>query len=266
LLHRLWERALPASYSTLWRLLHADAIRPWRHRMWLFPKDPLLLEKAVPILDLYRGQWDGAPLGPQDAIVCADEMPGLQALSRTVRKGKAEFEYTRNGTTCYLAFWEARTGKVAGEFAPSTGIEPFERALGHVLERPWLRDKKRVFLIVDNGSSHHPSTSPARIARRFPQVTTVHLPVHSSWLNQAEQWFSIVSRKALTPRNFESTEALEQRVLAFEQRWNQDAVPFKWEFGRERLAQLMAKMGQKDPLYARHDPAAYDPNNYRTLQ
>ena len=126
-----------------------------------------------------------------------------------------------------------------------------------------------MFLIVDHGSSHHPSTAPARIARRFPQATTGYLPVHSSWLNQAEQWFSIESRKALTPRSFASTEELERRVLAFEQRWNRwsrDASPFKWEFGRERLAQLMAKMGQKDPLYARHDPNAYHPDNYRTVQ
>jgi hypothetical protein len=70
------------SYSTVWRLLDQDALRPWYRRGWLFPRDPLLLEKGSRVLDLYHRRWEGEPLGPQDCVVCADEISGLQALSR----------------------------------------------------------------------------------------------------------------------------------------------------------------------------------------
>ena len=79
---QLWDLGVPMSYSTVWRLLARDALRPWRQEQWLFPRDPLLLEKATPILELYQRRWNGEPLSPQDCVLCADEMTGLQAKSR----------------------------------------------------------------------------------------------------------------------------------------------------------------------------------------
>lgn len=70
------------SGATIWRWLSQDAIRPWRYRSWIFPRDPLFLEKAAPILDLYQGVWQGQPLGPQDFVLCADEKPSIQARRR----------------------------------------------------------------------------------------------------------------------------------------------------------------------------------------
>jgi hypothetical protein len=70
------------SEATIWRWLSQDAIRPWRYRSWIFPRDPLFLEKAAPILDLYQGVWQGQPLGPQDFVLCADEKPSIQARRR----------------------------------------------------------------------------------------------------------------------------------------------------------------------------------------
>lgn len=85
---------------------------------------------------------------------------------------------------------------------------------------------------MDNGRSHHPSTSPARIHAQFLQVTTIHLPTHSSWLNQVELYFSIVHRKALTPANLPSVAALEARLCQFQYAYNQPAEPFRWQYTR----------------------------------
>jgi hypothetical protein len=108
-----------------------------------------------------------------------------------------------------LGFFDVFSGRVYGETSPKTGIEPFEAALGRCLAQPRYQDAERLFLIVDNGSSHHPSTSPDRLRHQFPNLTTVHLPVHSSWLNQIEIYFSIVHRKALSPRDFPSAHSAE---------------------------------------------------------
>jgi hypothetical protein len=252
------ELGIPMSYTTVWRTLAQDAIRPWLHEQWLFPKDPCLVEKATPVLELYHRSWQGQPLGPRDYVLCADEMTGLQATSRIhatlpagpKRRRRFEFEYERHGTLCYLAFLDVFTGKVYGETSPKSGIEPFEAALACLLAQPPYREAERLFLVVDNGSSHHPSTSPARIRRQFPKVEVVHLPVHSSWLNQIEIYFSIVHRKALTPLDFDSLAALEQRLKWFEWHYNRFAQPFRWNYTREKLEAFVEKLAAHEDFLA----------------
>ena len=272
----VWERAcdlgLTLSYSTLWRRLHEDALRPWLFQQWLFPRDPLLLEKATPVLELYHRRWEGQPLGPRDLVLSADEMSGLQALSRihsglppapaageplpgrpgrpVDRRARVEFEYQRHGTVCYQAFLNVFTGKVYGEVHDRSDIETFERTLGHCLAQPGYAAAERVFLIVDNGSSHHPSTSPARIQAQYPQVTTVHLPTHSSWLNQIELYFSILHRKALTPSDFPSVAALEERLYRFQHAYNQRAEPFRWQYTRHDLEAYIQRLALHEERFA----------------
>jgi hypothetical protein len=246
------------SYSTVWRVLHRDALRPWLHEQWLFPKDPRLLEKALPVLELYHRQWQGQPLGPRDYVLCADEMTGLQAVSRIHttlpagpgRRRRFEFEYQRHGTLCYLAVLDVFSGRVYGETSERTGIAPFEACLRRCLQQRHYQEAERLFLIVDNGSSHHPSTSPARLQAQFPNLTTVHLPVHSSWLNQIEIYFSIVHRKALTPLDFPSLAALEQRLKWFCWHYNQFAQPFRWNFTREKLEAFVARLSHHEEFLA----------------
>ena len=74
--------AKPISRSTVWRILATDAIKPWRYKYWIFPRDPHFAEKAGPILDLYAGTWQGQPLGPKDHILSADEKTSIQARIR----------------------------------------------------------------------------------------------------------------------------------------------------------------------------------------
>ncbi len=66
------------SGATLWRWLDRDAIRPWRYRSWIFPRDPEFSEKAGRVLDLYEGRWENKPLGPKDFVLCADEKTSIQ--------------------------------------------------------------------------------------------------------------------------------------------------------------------------------------------
>jgi hypothetical protein len=105
---------------TVWRWLSQDAIKPWQHRSWIFPRDPLFAQRALPILDLYAGTWQGERLHPGDYVVCADEKPSIQARkrkaqTRPARHGegqKVEHEYERTGALCYLAAWDARRAKI----------------------------------------------------------------------------------------------------------------------------------------------------------
>ena len=241
------------SYSTVWRRLHEDALRPWFYRPWLFPRDPDLLAKAGPVLELYHGRWQGAPLGLRDVVLSADELTQLQALSRLQpslppapgKQGRYEFEYERHGTLCYLAFLDVFSGRVYGETAAQNGIEPFDTALEHCLQQERYRDAERVFLIVDNGCAHHPSTSPARLRVQHPHVTLVHLPVHASWLNQVELYFSILKRKALHPADFPDTKALQQRIMRFQCRYNEAPQPFRWNYTRQDLAAHVRRLQEK---------------------
>jgi hypothetical protein len=73
----------------------------------------------------------------------------------------------------------------------------------------------------------------------------VHTPIHASWLNQIEIYFSIVQRKALTPNAFSSRTEVEQRLLGFQRYYENIAKPFEWKFTRADLGELMKKLDQQ---------------------
>ena len=106
---------------------------------------------------------------------------------------------------------------------------------------------------MDNGSSHRGKKAIDRLSARFPNAVMVHTPIHASWLNQAEIYFSIVQRKVLSPNDFTDLADVEQRLAAFEQRYNQRARPFKWKFTHADLADLLARIEHHEPLPA-HTP------------
>jgi DDE superfamily endonuclease len=133
------------SGTTIWRWLATDAIRPWAHRSWIFPRDPDFEPKAARVLDLYRA-------------------------------------------------------KLFGRLEPTTGIAPFGRLVEQVMRQEPYRSARRVFWMVDNGSSHRGMASVRRLAQQWPRAHLVHTPVHSSWLNQVKIYLSIVQRKCLTPQ------------------------------------------------------------------
>lgn len=239
------------SASTVRRWLAADAIKPWQHRSWIFPRDPDFAFKAGRVLDLYARTFDGVALDDDDYVLSADEKPGVQARqrihpSRPARPGRqpirVEAEYRRHGTLAYLAAYDVHQAQVIGHCAPTTGIEPFTALVTKVMSREPSASARRVFWIVDNGSSHRGWTAAARLTDAFPNAIMIHTPVHASWLNQVEIYFSVVHRKLLTPDNTASLDELADRITAFEARYNQAAEPFDWRFTRDDLDHLLHRI------------------------
>lgn len=240
--------------TTLWRWLTEDAIRPWAHRSWIFPRDPHFKAKADRVLELYEGSWQGRPLRPSDCVLSTDEKTSIQARRRIHaslppaphRPMRIEHEYERQGAWAYLAAWDVRRAKVYGRCERKTGIAPFERLVAQVMAQEPYRSAARVFWIMDNGSAHRGERCLARLRQRWPSIIAVHTPVHASWLNQVEVYFSVLQRKALTPNGFTTLAELEDRLLRFQEHYATVARPFEWKFTRRDLARLLARLRVQD--------------------
>jgi hypothetical protein len=242
--------AAQISGTTIWRWLDADAIRPWQHRSWIFPRDQHFAEKAGRVLDLYQGRWQDQALRSDEFVISADEKTSIQARARLhpslpAQPGepmRVEFEYERGGALAYLAAWDVHRAKVFGRCSATSGIVPFGALVRDVMSQSPYREAKRVFWIVDNGSSHRGAASCRRLQGEFANLVLVHLPVHASWLNQIEIYFSVVQRKALTPNDFPCLCAVAKRLADFQSYYEQIARPFEWKFTRSDLAKLLAKL------------------------
>jgi hypothetical protein len=236
--------------TTLGRWLSADALRPWAHRQWIFPRDPAFEHKAGRVLDLYEGHWEGQPVGEGDFGISADEKTSIQARRRihpclapaAGRPMRVEHEYERCGAWAYLAASDVRRGEIYGRCERTTGIVPFGRLIHQVMRQEPYRSARRVFWVLDNGSSHRGQRCIDRLHKRWPRLIPVHTPVHASWLNQIEIYFSIVQRKLLTPNDFQSLEHLKRSLLDFQTHYEAVAQPFQWKFTRSDLARLLVKL------------------------
>lgn len=239
------------SVSTIHTWLQEDAIRPWTHRSWVTPRDPHFFEKAAPALDLYERRWKGKPLGVGDVVVCADEKTCIQVLERVVpltspgpgRPTRVEHEYVRKGVLVYQAALIVGTGRVRGQCVSSNTAAAFRALVDTVLGAEPCRSASRVFWITDNGGAHHPKSFPAWLAEHHPKAVSVFLPVHASWLDQAEIYFSILQKKALTPLDVVDADGLRDRILGFERRYNRTARPFRWGFTRRDLRRVLEGLG-----------------------
>ena len=247
--------AASLSSSTVQRWLSEDVLRPWRHQSWIFPRAADFEFKAARVLDLYHRFWEGAALHTDEYVVCADEKTSLQPRTRLHptqppapgQPMRVEHEYARGGALAYLAAWDVHRAKLFGRCEPTTGIVPFGNLVEQVMTQEPYISARRVFWILDNGSSHRGAASVERLETAWPNLRVVHLPVHASWLNQIEIYFSIVQRKVVTPSDFPSLQALAATILAFQARYEQIAAPFAWKFTREKLAKLMTKLSQPLP-------------------
>jgi hypothetical protein len=241
------------SGATLWRWLSTDALRPWQHRSWIFPRDPNFAAKASPVLDLYERMWEGAALGTDDFVISADEKTSIQARRRKQptlppapnRPARVEHEYFRGGAWAYLAAWDVHRARLFGHCEVKNGMAPVERLVGEVMSQEPYKSARRVFWIMDNCSAHRGQKAVDRYRAKWPNAILVHTPVHASWLNQIEIYFSIVQRKVLTPNDFCSLAELEDRLLAFQHHYERTASPFKWTFTRRDLHDLLARIAAK---------------------
>lgn len=236
-----------SSGVTIWRWLHADALRPWSRRSWIFSRDPQFAQKAGPVLDLYHRRWQGRPLRRNEYVLCADEKTQIPirtpcAPLQPPAPGhglRVEHEYRRHGVCAYLAAWDVHRARLFGRVVKQISIPAFDALVVEVMSHAPYRAARRVFWIVDGGTIHRGRRAAQRLHARFPNLVLVHLPTHASWLNQIEIYFSILQRKALTPADFPTQAAVAARILGFQRHYEQIAHPFAWQFTRRDLARLM---------------------------
>ncbi|WP_405850293.1 MULTISPECIES: transposase [unclassified Streptomyces] len=150
--------------------------------------------------------------------------------------------YGRGGALAYLAAYDVHQARVFGRTEPRTGIEPFMNLVTQVMSVEPYASAKRVFWIVDNGSSHRGTKAADRLAAAFPNAVMVHTPVHASWLNQVEIYFSVVQRKVVSLNDFTDLAQVGDRLRAFEDRYNATAQPFQWKFATSDLDELLARL------------------------
>lgn len=243
------DQGIVASISdtTIWRWLSADAIKPWKVRSWIFPRDPQFAEKAGRVLDLYHRQFEGERLDRRDYVVSMDEKTQLQILERRApttaprarRPIRVEHEYRRHGTVAYLAGWDVHHANLFGRIEATISNQSFDGLVDEIMSSYPYCQARRVFFVVDNGTIHRGQASIDRTHARWPNAHLIHLPIHASWLNQVEIYFSVLQRKVLTPQDIPTEQELTARILAFQQHYAQTAQPFEWKFTRTDLNQLL---------------------------
>jgi transposase len=231
------------SPQTVQRILQAHQLKPWRQHLWLSPKvprDAAFAAAVQNVCDLYTRE-----LLPHEMVLCADEKTSLQPRTRKSPTLPAvpglpvrlEHEYERKGALNLFAAFDTRTGKVYGRTAErkrQVEFIAFLEQLNHELPP----EKTTVHIVLDNLRMHKGKQVIAWLAKH-PRFVFHYPPVHCSWMNQIEQWFSILQRKRLAIADFADKAALADRLQAFIREWNENAHPFNWT--TKSVAKVMAK-------------------------
>lgn len=232
------------SRSEIGRILRFNHLRPHRIRYWLNTKDPNFGAKAERICVLYLDPPEGA------TVVSVDEKP-IQVLGRKYpamvgRNGeiRQEYEYIRRGTCCLLAAFDVGTGEIAAEVVTHRTAEATVAFLESLARRYPTGD---VYVVWDNLNTHLEGPTKRwtefneRHGKRFHFV---HTPIHASWLNQVEVWFSILEKRVLKFADFASVEAAAARIMGYVAYWNQHlAHPFRWTWRYHKTEDRCARAG-----------------------
>jgi transposase len=253
------EAIVPSiSVETVRRILEDHHLKPWRYHLWLSPKvprDEAFAAAVAEICELYT-----RPLAADEMVLCADEKTSLQPRPRKSptlaakprRPARVEHEYRRAGALNLFAAFDTRTGKVYGLTAERKRQVEFIAFLEQ-LDREIPATITTVHLVLDNLVMHKGQQVRAWLAKH-PRFVFHHPPVHCSWMNQAEQWFSILQRKRLRIADFADKAALAERLAAFIDEWNRVAHPFNWS--TKSVAKIMAKCQRAEVQPDQRRPAA----------
>jgi len=221
------------SPQTVQRILASHRLKPWRVHYWLSPKvprDEAFRQQTLDICDLYT-----RVILPHERVLCLDEMTSLQPRTRTVDTRPAqpdcvpvrlEHEYARKGALNLLAAFDTRTGDVFGVCRRRKRQIEFIELL-EMINRKTPAKVTAIHLVCDNVRMHKGKLVQAWLARH-PRFQMHFPPVHCSWMNQVEQWFSILRRKRFAAPNFIDLGDLEKKIMAFIEEWNEVAHPFAW--------------------------------------
>jgi transposase len=233
------------SAATVRRILVCHHLKPWRHHLWLYPKKPrdeAFYATISELIDLYT-----RPLHDDEIVLSVDEKTSLQprprlSPTRPAQLGnipsRYEHEYTRSGALNLFAAFDTRSGTVFGQCYPRkrqqefiTFLEQLDAEIDHHINT--------IHLVCDNVSTHH-GKEVLHWSVKHPRFVFHFTPVHCSWMNQVEQWFSIFQRKRLRIADFESTAHLQAKIGQFICEWNQHAHPFNWS--TKSVAKVMAEV------------------------
>jgi transposase len=231
------------SPQTVGRILHDHRLKPWRRHLWLspqVPRDAAFAARVESIVALYT-----RPLEDDEIVLCVDEKTSLQPrprLSPTLpaqpdRPVRVEHEYQRKGALNLFAAFDTRSGKVYARTADRKRQVEFIAFLEQ-LDREVPPEKTMIHVVLDNLPMHKGQQVQAWLTRH-PRFVFHHPPVHCSWMNQVEQWFSILQRKRLVIADFASKAVLAERLLFFVSQWNEHAHPFHWS--TKSAAKVMAQ-------------------------
>jgi transposase len=225
---RLLSEALPGvSKDHVWRILRRHDICLERRRSWCISTDPEFGPKVADVVGLYINP-------PEKALVIAvDEKPSIQALERAqgylrLPNGKAvngfSHCYKRHGTTTLFAALEITTGQVKAAHYNRRRRREFLDFMNEVIDG---HEDRQIHVVLDNLNTHKPKDD--RWLKRHPNVHFHFTPTYSSWLNQVECWFSILSRQALRGASFTSPKQLRHAIDDFVSVYNENAAPFEWK-------------------------------------
>jgi len=219
------------SKTEIRRILAFEEIRPHHIRLWLHSPDPDFRAKVRVICDLYV-----TPPAAGDAVLCIDEKTGMQALEHKYpfkaptrnTPGRREFEYRRHGTRTLFAAFNPHTGHVFGECSVKRKAVDLMRFMERVAKQ---YPTGNVTIVWDNLNIHHGEVWEAFCRRHGGRFRFVYTPIHASWVNQVEVWFSVLARRVLKHASFATAEELVRAVDAFVAHWNShEAHPFRWTF------------------------------------
>jgi transposase len=231
------------SPQTVQRILEHHKLKPWRHHLWLspqVPRDAAFAAQVHEIVTLYT-----RPLGVWERVLCVDEKTSLQPRTRKAptlaaqpgRPVRVEHEYARKGALNLFAGFDTRTGTVYATTAERKRQVEFIAFLEQV-DRENGPAITTIHVILDNLRMHKGKKVQAWLAKH-PRFVFHFPPVHCSWMNQVEQWFSILQRKRLQIADFADKKHLAERLMAFVAEWNEHAHPFRWS--TKSVAKVMAK-------------------------
>ena len=220
-------RANGISKSTVHRVFQAFAVQPHRTRTFKLSNDPFFVEKVRDIAGLYLNPPDHA------LVLCVDEKSQIQALNRTqpvlpMGLGYAEgvtHDYVRNGTTTLFAALDVATGTVFTECKPRHRHQEFLAFLRRLDD--CIPPDLDVHLIVDNYATHKHPKVRTWLAQR-PRYQVHYTPTYSSWLNQVERWFGLITQRAIRRGSFRSVKELVEKIDHFVQHYNRISRPFAW--------------------------------------
>ncbi len=216
--------------SRLQKILKGFDLKPHQHQMWCFSNDAQYEQKKADVVGLYLNP-------PKNAfVVCVDEKPGIQALSRRVEKmafGKPErrsHEYKRNGTIDLFGAFRVHDGKIIGAIEQHHTRVEFLKFMKLVYKK-WGRQRKALHIVSDNFTTRETEEVQAWLLKH-KNVHFHFTPTHASWLNQIELWFSIIERQLLARGNFTGTTDLSVKILRFIKKYNKNSKPFAWCYGQ----------------------------------